>query len=70
MDLIVGLTLTIRRHDSVFVVVDTLTKSAHSIPVCTTYQALDIARVFISDIVRLHGVPKRIISDRGLMFTT
>jgi transposase InsO family protein len=35
---------------------------------CTTYQAHDIARVFISDIVRLHDVPKRIISDRGSMF--
>jgi hypothetical protein len=42
---------------------------AHFIPVCTTYQAPDIARVFISEIVRLHGVPKRIISDRGSVFT-
>jgi hypothetical protein len=65
MDFIVGLSLTTRRHDSIFVVVDTLMKSAHFIPVCTTYQAPDIARVFISDIVRLHGIPKRIISDRG-----
>jgi hypothetical protein len=69
MDFIVGLPLTARRHDSIFVVVDTLTKSAHFIPVCTTYQAPDIARVFISEIVRLHGVPKRIISDRGSVFT-
>jgi hypothetical protein len=35
----------------------------------TMYQAPDIARVFISEIVRLHGMPKRIISDRGSMFT-
>jgi hypothetical protein len=69
MDFIVGLPLTARRHDSIFVVVDTLTKSAHFIPVRTTYQAPDIARVFISEIVRLHGVPKRIISDRGSVFT-
>jgi hypothetical protein len=69
MDFIVGFPLTTRRHDSIFVVVDTLTKSAHFIPVCTTYQVPDIARVFISEIVRLHGVPKRIISDRGSMFT-
>jgi transposase InsO family protein len=69
MDFIVGLPLTTRRHDSIFVVVDTLTKSAHFIPVRTTYQAPDIARVFISEIVRLHGVPKRIISDRGSVFT-
>jgi hypothetical protein len=69
MDFIVGLPLMARRHDSIFLVVDTLTKSVHFIPVRTTYQAPDIARVFISEIVRLHGVPKRIISDRGWMFT-
>jgi hypothetical protein len=68
MDFIVGLPLTARIHDSIFVVVDTLTKSAHFIPVRTTYQAPDIERVFISEIVRLHGVPKKIIS-RGLEST-
>jgi transposase InsO family protein len=52
-----------------FVVVDTLTKSAHFIPVRTMYQAPDIARVFIREIVWLHGVPKKIISDRGSVFT-
>jgi trans-2-enoyl-CoA reductase len=69
MDFIVGLLLTTRRHDSIFVLVETLTKSAHFIPVCMTYQVPDIARFFISEIVRLHGVHKRIISDRGSMFT-
>jgi hypothetical protein len=42
---------------------------AHLIPVRTTYQALDLARVFISEIVRLHGMPKKIISDRGSVVT-
>jgi hypothetical protein len=42
---------------------------AHLIPVRTTYQAPDLARVFISEIVRLHGMPKKIISDRGLVVT-
>jgi hypothetical protein len=69
MDFIVGLPLTTRRHGSIFLVVDTMTKSAHFIPVCMTYQAPNIARVFISEIVRLHGMPKRIISDRGSVFT-
>jgi hypothetical protein len=69
MDFIVGFPPMARRHDSIFVVVNTLTKSAHFIPVRTTYHAPDIARVFISEIVRLHGIPKRIISDRGLVFT-
>ena len=58
-----------RKHDSIFVVVETLTKSAHFIPIRTTYQAPDIAIVFISEIMKLHGMPKRIISDRGLVFT-
>jgi hypothetical protein len=69
MDLIVGLPMMARRHDLIFVVVDTLMKSSHFIPVRTTYQAPDIARVFISEIVRLHGMPKRIIFDQGSMFT-
>jgi transposase InsO family protein len=69
MDFIVGLPLTARRHDSIFIVVDTLTKSAHFIPMCMMYQVPYIARVFISEIVRRHGVPKRIISDRGSVFT-
>jgi hypothetical protein len=45
MDFIVGLPLAARRHDSIFVVVDTLMKSAHFIPVRMMYQAPDIARV-------------------------
>jgi hypothetical protein len=45
MDFIVGFPLTTRRHDSIFMVVDTLMKSAHFIPVCMMYQAPDIARV-------------------------
>jgi hypothetical protein len=69
MDFIVGFPLTVKRHNSIFIVVDALVKSAHFIPMCKTYQAPDIYRVFISDIVRLHGVPKRIISDRGSVFT-
>ena len=69
MDFIVELPLTARRHDSIFVVVDTLMKSSHFILVRTTYQAPNIARIFISDIVRMHGVPKRIIYDRVSVFT-
>jgi hypothetical protein len=55
-----------RRHDSIFMVVDTLMKSAHFIPVRMTYQVPDIDKVFISKIVILHGVPKRNISDKGI----
>jgi hypothetical protein len=68
MDFIIGFTLTTMRHYSIFVVVNTLTKSSHFIPVRMTYQALDIARFFISEIVRLHGMAKNIISNLGSVF--
>jgi hypothetical protein len=69
MDFIMGFSLTARRHDLSFMVVDTLMKSEHFIPVHTMYKALEITIFFISEVVRLHGMPKRIISDRGSMFT-
>jgi hypothetical protein len=68
MDFLVGFPLTTMRHESIFVVVDTLTKSAHFIHLRTTYHAPNISRVFISEVVRLHGVTKRIIYDRGSVF--
>jgi hypothetical protein len=70
MDFIVRLPLMARRHDSIFIVVETLTKSAHFIPMCMTYQAPNIARVFISEIVSLHHVCLRGLSpieDRCLL---
>ena len=64
MDFITGLPLTSQRHNAILVVVDKLTKSAHLIPVRDTYDVADVARVFINEIIRFHGVPKKIISDR------
>jgi hypothetical protein len=52
MDLIVGFPLTTRRHDSIFLVVDTMTKSAHFIHVSMTYQTPNIARVFVRVLTR------------------
>ena len=63
MEFIVGFPLTSSRHNATLVVVDKLTKSAHFIPVRDTYDVTDVARVFINEIVHLHGVPKKIISD-------
>ncbi|XP_019231968.1 PREDICTED: uncharacterized protein LOC109212750 [Nicotiana attenuata] len=60
---------TQRRFDSIWVVVDKLTKSAHFLPVKTTHSAEDYARLYIKEIIRLHGVPISIISDRGAQFT-
>jgi hypothetical protein len=68
MDFIVKLPKMVRRHNSILVVVDKLTKSDHFILVRDTYKALEIAWVFIKEIVRLHGFPKKIISERELIF--
>ncbi|WVZ75897.1 hypothetical protein U9M48_023916 [Paspalum notatum var. saurae] len=70
MDFIVGLPRTQKGYNSIWVVVDRLTKVAHFIPVNTTYLGARLAELYISRIVCLHGVPKRIISDRGSQFTS
>jgi hypothetical protein len=50
--------------------VDRLTKVAHFIPVKTTYSGLQLAELYMSMIVCLHGVLKKIVSDRGTQFTS
>src|SRR5213083_2205899 len=68
MDFIVGLPRTQKGYDSIWVIIDRLTKTAHFIPVKTIYQAKTYAELYISRIVYLHGVPKTITSDRGPQF--
>ncbi|WVZ97571.1 hypothetical protein U9M48_043097 [Paspalum notatum var. saurae] len=70
MDFIVSLPRTQKGYNSIWVVVDRLTKVAHFIPVNTTYSGAKLAELYISRIVCLHGVPKRIISDQGSQFTS
>ena len=70
MDFVVGLPLTGRKHDSVWVVVDRLTKSAHFLPVRNDYSLDKLAELYIKEIVRLHGIPISIISDRDPRFTS
>ena len=62
------LPLTGRKHDSVWVVVHRLTKSAHFLPVRTDYSLYKLAELYIKEIVRLHGIPISIISDRDPRF--
>ena len=69
MDFVVGLPLTGRKHDSIWVVVDRLTKSAHFLPVRTDYSLDKLAELYIKEIVKLHGIPISIISDRDSRFT-
>jgi hypothetical protein len=68
MDFIVGLPNTSQRHDSIWIIVDRLTKTAHFLPMHTTYNAKKYAEIYLDQIVRLHGVPKTIISNRGAQF--
>ena len=70
MDFVVGLPKTLGKYDSIWVIVVRLTMSAHLIPVKVTYNVEKLAKIYISEIVRLHGVPLSIISDRGTQFTS
>jgi hypothetical protein len=70
MDFITGLQRSNRGNDSIWVIVDRLTKVAHFIPVKTTLDGRQLANLYISRIVSLHGVPKSIMSDRGSQFTS
>nr|XP_016512169.1 PREDICTED: uncharacterized protein LOC107829211 [Nicotiana tabacum] len=65
MDFVVGLPRTLWKFVVVWVIVDRLTKSAHFVPVATTYTSNRLAKIYIREIVRLHDVPVFIISDRG-----
>ena len=65
MDFLVGLPRTQRQYDSIWVVVDRLTKSANFIPVKSCDSMEDYSRIFIDDIVYRHGILLYFISDRG-----
>jgi hypothetical protein len=70
MDFIVGLHTTQSGYDSIWVIVDRFSKVAHFISVMTTYKGAKLVELYIARIVCLHGVPKKIVSDRGTQFTS
>src|SRR5579859_1992621 len=70
MDLVTGLPKTFGWYNSIWVIVDRLTKSAHFLPVRDDFSAKEYAELYLIKIVCLHGVPKKIISDRGSIFTS
>ena len=70
MDFVTHLPRTPWRHDVVWVIVDRLTKSAHFLAVRMTFILEEFCRLYIRDIVQLHGVPVSIVWDRDSRFTT
>jgi transposase InsO family protein len=66
----VGFPLTSHKHNVILVIVDKLTKSAHFILVIDTYDVTNVAHVFISEVICLDGLPKKIISDNDSQFTS
>jgi hypothetical protein len=57
-------------YDTIMVVIDKLTKYGHFIPLKHPYSAVSIARLFLDNIYKLHGMPQVIISDRYKVFTS
>jgi transposase InsO family protein len=70
MDFMIGLPRTQKWNDSIWVIIDRLTKVAHFVPVKTTFGGATLARLYLKEIVRLHGIPRKIVSDRGTQFTS
>ena len=70
MDFVIGLPLTQRKHDSVWVIIDRLTKSTHFIPAKIDYSIDPLVELYVDEIVQLHGVSLSIVSDREPRFTS
>ncbi|GJU13941.1 putative reverse transcriptase domain-containing protein [Tanacetum coccineum] len=70
MDFVTKLPRTSSGHDTIWDIMDRLTKSAHFLPMCEDYKIDRLARLYLNEIVARHGVPISIISDRDSRFTS
>ena len=68
MDFITGFPKSQKGNDAIWVIIDRLSKVAHFLPVHEDINAAKLADLYMSQIVPLHGVPLRIISDQGSIF--
>ncbi len=70
MDFMMGLPRTQKNYDAVWVIVDKLTKFTQFLPVRMDYSLDRLAKLYLDEMVRLHGVPVSIVSDRDPRFTS
>ena len=70
MDFVTGLPRTRRKNDAVWVIVDRMTKTAHFIPIRIDFSLTQLSRLYVDNVVRLHGIPSSIVSDRDPRFTS
>ena len=70
MDFVSRLPRSPKGHDAIWVIVDRMTKSAHFLPIRMNYSLDQLAQLYVDEIVRLHGVPACIVSDRDPRFTS
>jgi hypothetical protein len=70
MDFVIGLPMTKNHKDMICVIVDWLAKSAHFLTVNQKHTCEKLADLYIKETMSRHGVPKRIVSDRGYVFTS
>jgi putative transposase len=70
MDFFVGFPFKLHRHNVILVILDKFTKSAHFILVRDTYDVTNVGHMFISEVIYLHGLPKKIILNRDSRFTS
>ena len=70
MDFVSGLSRSPKGHDAIWVIVDRMTKSTHSLPIRMNYSLDQLAQLYVDEIVRLHGEPTSIVSDRDTRFTS
>ena len=70
MDFVVNLPRTQIGHDAIWLIMDRLTKLAHFLEICNTFSLERLVRLYINEIVKLHGVPVLIVLDRDPRFSS
>jgi len=70
MDFVTCLPKTMFGHDAIWVIVDRLTKFAHFLPINIRFSLEKLSHLYIKEIIKLHGVPSSIISNRDPRFTS